>query len=267
MQASGDGKSMVRSRRRAARMEAIRPFVVRGLCLVLMLAGLATAYFFDLHHALSLKALATHRDMLLDLVASHPLLSGAAFMLLYAAVVALSFPAASGLTIFAGFLFGWIAGGTMVVIAATLGACILFVAARTVFGDVLRRRAGPFLGRFADGFQRNAFHYLLVLRLAPIFPFFIVNIAPAFFDVRLKTFAVTTFLGIMPATFIYAYLGSSLDDVISEAAAAGRPLKLKAFVTPELTLTLAGLALVAALPLIVQFVRDRRSRADEKKGG
>jgi uncharacterized membrane protein YdjX (TVP38/TMEM64 family) len=89
----------------------------------------------------------------------------------YALAVAFSFPAASILTIFAGFLFGWLLGGALTAIAATTGAAAVFLAAKSAFGDVLRKRAGPFAAKLADGFSRDAFGYLFVLRLAPVFPF------------------------------------------------------------------------------------------------
>ena len=103
-------------------------------------------------------------------------------------VTALSFPAASLLTIFAGFLFGWLPGAGLAVIGATTGASLLFLAARTAFGGFLRDRAGGLAARFSKGFEEDAFAYLLVLRLAPFVPFFVVNIAPALCGVRPKVF-------------------------------------------------------------------------------
>ena len=166
---------------------------------------------------LTLDYLAASRLALKETVAADPIAAPLVFMGLYALVVALSVPAASILTIFAGFLFGWFAGGFLVAIAATAGATVLFLAARTAFGDFLRERAGDRVLRLAEGFEKDAFGYLLALRLAPVFPFFLVNIAPAFFHVRLRTYLAATFLGILPATFVYAYLGRSIDAVLTEA--------------------------------------------------
>jgi hypothetical protein len=98
--------------------------------------------------------------------------SAIGFVVAYALAVAFSFPAASILTIFAGFLFGWLLGGALTAIAATTGAAAVFLAAKSAFGDVLRKRAGPFAAKLADGFAKDAFGYLFVLRLAPVFPFF-----------------------------------------------------------------------------------------------
>ncbi len=229
--------------------------------LLLLISGLGIAYGLGLHKYVSLDWLVDQRQVLHDFVSAYPLRAAALFFVVYIAVVALSIPAASVLTIFAGFLFGWLAGGLLVVVAATVGSCLLFAAAHTAFGDILRQRAGPFLGRFAEGFSKNAFSYLLVLRLAPIFPFFVVNIAPAFFSVSLRTFAAATLVGIIPGTFVYAWLGRGCERIIEDAATRDKPLMLSDFLVPEMTFSLMALAIIAALPLIVQFVREKKRSA------
>jgi uncharacterized membrane protein YdjX (TVP38/TMEM64 family) len=144
---------------------------------------LVAGYGLGWQRYLTLDYLAESRVALKGLVAANPVTAALAFMGVYALVVALSVPAASILTIFAGFLFGWLAGGALVAVAATVGATLLFLAARTAFGDFLRDRVRGRALRLAEGFEKDAFGYLLALRLAPVFPFFVVNIAPAFFHV------------------------------------------------------------------------------------
>jgi uncharacterized membrane protein YdjX (TVP38/TMEM64 family) len=178
-----------------------------------------------------------------------------AFVGAYALAVALSFPAASILTVFSGFLFGWLIGGVLTAIAATIGATTIFTAARYAFAEALRRRAWPRVAKLGDGFRRNAFTYLLVLRLAPVFPFFVINVAPALFNVRLTTFVGATILGILPGTFAYAFLGQGLDSVVQAAAAAGREVSLADIVTPQITIAFFCLALVATVPIIVTRLR------------
>jgi uncharacterized membrane protein YdjX (TVP38/TMEM64 family) len=240
------------------------PLALRIIPLAVLVLGFLAAYGLGWHRYVSLSWLADQHTMLLDMVARHPVMAAAMFFTVYVVVVALSVPAATVLTIVAGFLFGWLAGGIIVVAAATLGSCILFAGARTVFGDILRRRAGPFLSRFADGFTRNAFSYLLVLRLAPVFPFFVVNIAPAFFGVSLRTFALATVVGIVPGTFAYAWLGGGFEQAISDAEDRGQPLLLSDFLTPKLSLAFMVLAVIAALPLLVQFIREKRQAAGDR---
>lgn len=227
----------------------------RYLPLAVILAGLAAAYAFGLQDYLSLTVLAEQREALKSFVADHRIASILGYFVLYALAVAFAFPAASILTIFAGFVFGWFIAGILTVFAATTGAAAIFLAARSAFGDVLRKRAGPFAAKLADGFAEDAFGYLLVLRLAPVFPFFIINIAPAFFDIKLRTYVAATFLGIIPGTFAYTWLGQGLDSVI--VAAAGREISISDLVTPEITIAFAGLAIVAAIPTLIRKFRAR----------
>jgi uncharacterized membrane protein YdjX (TVP38/TMEM64 family) len=220
-----------------------------------ILAGLALSYAFGLHDYLSLSYLAESRAALKTYVAANFLLSTALFMAIYIAAVAFSLPAATILTVFGGFLFGWLAAGFMVVISATIGACILFLAARSALGGFLRDMVGGRAAALAEGFKKDAFSYLLVLRLAPIFPFFFVNIAPALFDVTLRTFAAATFLGIIPGTFAYAFLGQGVDSVLDAAQKSGTQASIGDLVTPQITLAFAGLACVAAIPIIIKKLR------------
>lgn len=227
----------------------------RYLPLAIIVMGLVAAYAAGVQDYISLAVLAEQRDALKQFVADHRIASALGYFVLYALAVAFAFPAASILTIFAGFVFGWFIAGTLTVFAATTGAAAIFLAARSAFGDVLRKRAGPFAARLADGFSRDAFSYLLVLRLAPVFPFFVINIAPAFFDIKLRTYVAATFLGIIPGTFAYTWLGQGLDSVI--VAAAGREISISDLVTPEITIAFLGLAIVAAIPTIVRKFRGR----------
>ncbi|MEX2298092.1 MAG: TVP38/TMEM64 family protein [Dongiaceae bacterium] len=229
--------------------------------MALVVTGLAVGYAFGLQDYLTLGFLAEQRDELKAFVAERYALSLAAFLLVYILAVALSFPAASVLTVFGGFLFGWMIGGATVAVGATIGASLLFLATRSAFGSFLRERVDGFAKRLADGFRENAFGYLLVIRLAPVFPFFVVNIAAALFDISLGRFVAATFLGILPGTFAYAYLGQGVDSVLVAARDAGRTATLSDLATQEITLAFAALAVVAAIPFIIARLR-RRPRAE-----
>ncbi len=226
--------------------------------LAVVLCGLAFGYAMGWHRFLTLDYLAESRDMLKATVDARPVLASAAFMAVYTTAVAFSFPAASILTIFAGFLFGWLHGGIMVAISATAGAAAIFLAARSAFGDFLRDKVSARVKNLAEGFEKDAFGYLLVLRLAPIFPFFVINIAPALFKVPLRTYVAATFLGILPGTFAYAYLGEGIDSVIDAAHKAGRDIDVGDIVTPQIIAAFATLAIVAAIPTIIRAIRGRR---------
>lgn len=224
----------------------------RFLPVVVILGGLLLGYFLGLHRFLTLEAIVANREYLKAYVGDNFFTASVIYFVVYTAAVAFAFPAASLLTILGGFLFGWIWGGLLTAVAATIGATVLFLAAKTALGDLLKRKAGAAVSRAADNFQEDAFGYLLVLRLAPIFPFFAVNIAPAFFNVSLRTYVLATLIGILPGTFAYAYLGEGLDSVIVSAAAAGETLSLADIVTPKLTIAFFALAVIAAIPLAVK---------------
>ncbi|MBN7755578.1 MULTISPECIES: TVP38/TMEM64 family protein [Alphaproteobacteria] len=232
-----------------------RSLLKRLAPLFVVAGGLLAGYALGLHEYLSLTFLSESRDVLRGFVAQNPVLAPLGFAVLYALAVAFSFPAASILTLFAGFLFGWLLGGALVAVAATIGASAVFLAARGALSGVLAQKIGGRVSRMARGFEDDAFNYLLVLRLAPIFPFWVVNIAPALFNVSLRTYATATFLGILPGTFAYAYLGHGLDSVLVAAAEAGREVTLGDLVTPQLTLAFGALALVAAIPVVVKKLR------------
>ena len=242
------------------------PPLVRYLPVAVIVAGLALAYALELHLYLSLDVFLDSRERLRDFVANHIVLASLGFVTLYALLVAFAFPAASVVTIAGGFLFGWLLGGTLTVIGATIGATALFLAARHAFGDVLRRRAGGAIRRFAEGFRDDAFAYLLVLRLTPILPFLAVNVAPAFFEVSLRTYVVTTFLGIIPGAMVYAFLGSGLNQTLANVGSGD--VDIADLVTMEMTIGLAGLAALAILGLVLKktFFRRRTAPVENKNG-
>lgn len=224
----------------------------------IVVLGLALGYAFGLQNYLSLGYLAEQRQALRAYVDANVIWSALLFTGVYILAVAFSFPAASILTIFGGFLFGWLLGGSLVAVGATIGASILFMATRSAFGSFLRQRVDGVVKKLADGFRENAFGYLFVIRLAPVFPFFVVNIAAALFDISLARFVAATFFGILPGTFAYAYLGQGVDSVLVAAQEAGRQAQISDLVTREITLAFFALAVVALIPTIVKQVRQRR---------
>ncbi len=226
----------------------------RLLPLLVLLAGLGLFFAFGLQDQLSCAALRDNRAWLGDWVASHRLLAIVGFMALYVAAVALSVPGAAVLTIAAGFLFGTPAATALVVAAATAGATILFLAARTAFRDLLQPRVGPWLAKLQRGFAENELNYLLFLRLVPLFPFFVVNLVPAFLGVRLRSFVIATFFGIIPASFVFASVGAGLGSLFD----AGRDCSLDDVLTPQIILALVGLALLALLPVAYKRFWARR---------
>ena len=195
---------------------------------------------------LSWAGLAAHQTALHDFAARDPAGAAAAYLLVYCAVVALSVPGGGILTIVGGLMFGPWRGATFAVIGASSGAVLLFLLARSVFAAPLARRLGVFAERLRDGLARDGFNYLLALRLVPVVPFWLVNLAPALLGMRLLPYAGATVLGIIPASVVFASVGAGLGDVL----AAGHAPDSGLLFTPRLLLPLLGLAILALLPAL-----------------
>ena len=226
----------------------------RLLPLLVLVAGLLAFFAFDLDRYVSFDALRMHRGELLAFVAEHRLWAGLAFMAIYVAAVALSLPGGTVLSLIGGFLFGALVSTCLVVVSATLGATILFVIAKSALGDPLRAKAGPWMERLAEGFQKNELSYLLFLRLVPLFPFFVVNLVPAFLGVRLRDYVLATFFGIIPGTFVYNLAGAGLGSILD----SGEDFTVSSVLTPEVKLALFGLAALALLPVVYKQLKARR---------
>lgn len=200
---------------------------------------------------LSFEALAENREWLVAEVGELGLAAPLLFILIYALCTALSLPTGLLLSTVGGFLFGTLWGGLFNVVGATLGATLLFLAARTVLGDLLRARAGPSLKKLEAGFRENELSYMLVLRLVPLFPFWLVNLAPAFLGVRTATFVIGTFLGIIPGALVFASIGTGLGAIL---ASGGTP-DGSALLHPQVILPIVGLVLLSLIPVAVKRLR------------
>lgn len=223
---------------------------------LLALAGIATLFFaLDLDRFFNFESLGEHRAALLQWVDDNAFLAVVTYMAVYAGALVLFPPSGAMLTITGGFLFGGLLAGLYVVFAATFGATLLFIVAKTTVGDYLRQRAGPGVQRLEAGFKENELSYLLVLRLIPLFPFWLINIAPAFLGVSLRTYVIGTFLGIIPGTFVYASVGNGLGALFD----AGAEPSLGIIFRPEILLPIIGLALLALLPVVYKKIRARRA--------
>lgn len=231
--------------------------LLRFLPIALLLALLATGILLGWHQYLSLDYLAEARAALKAFAAEQGYVAVLAYLLAYAVAVAIALPVTWLLTLIGGFLFGTFGGGLLAASGATIGATMLFWAARTAFGDGLRNRVDGFAGKVARGFEDNAFSYLLAMRLAPILPFSVVNILPALFKVPLVTYLAATLLGILPGALVYASIGQGFETILAEAATANRPLGIGDLVTPGITLGLLGLAALAAIAPVSKYVRRR----------
>ena len=226
---------------------------------LLALAALAALLLASgLWRELSLEGLARHRATLAGFVEAHRALAVAAFVLAYALVTAASIPGALFMTLAGGLLFGVWVGGAATVVGATLGALAAFYAVRSSLGAALRARAersGGVLKSVMDGFGRDAFAYVLTLRLIPAAPFWLVNAAAGLAHAPVRPYALATLLGIIPGTFIYAGIGAGLGDVL----ARGERPDLGVIFEPQILLPLVALGLLSLASAL--FRRRRRGAA------
>lgn len=246
-------------RRRGGRLLAWLPLIV---IVALMIVAYAAGWF----EQLTLANMIRQRTELTAIVSRDVWLALLVYAGLYIVLVALSFPGASWITIAGGFLFGVWTACAVTTVSATIGATIVFLAARSSLGQALRARAGPFMERLVEGFRVDAWSYLLFLRLVPVFPFWLVNLAPALFNVPVSTYVGATFIGIIPGTFAYAFLGDGLDSLIAAqeeadpgcAQAGTCSIDASALLTPTLLGAFLALGLVALIPPLVRCWRRHR---------
>jgi len=239
------------------------------LPVAVILLAMTAVFATGAHRHVSLETLVRHRMTIDTFIGDHIVAAVGVFIGVYIVAVALSIPGASLLSISGGILFGTFLGAAATVVGATIGATIIFLVAKSAFGEGLIRRAGSLAVKLAEGFRQDAFNYLLFLRLVPAFPFFIINLVSAFAGIRLSTFIAATFIGIIPATLAFSFLGAGLDSVLTAqeqpyrtCLAAGRTdcrvaLDLATIITPQLLAALVILGLIALLPVVVKRLRTR----------
>lgn len=238
---------------------------------LIVLGGLiALVFAMGWHKYLSLSQIAENREALRGFVEANYILAIGAYMAVYIVVVALSVPGGALLTITGGFLFGWLVGGFATVVGATIGATVVFLIAKTSLGETLAAKAGPWMAKLSEGFRNDAMNYLLFLRLVPAFPFWLINLAPALLNVPLSTFVIATFIGIIPGTFAFAFLGAGLDSIIDKQREAYQAcldsgqadcsfsINPGSLLTTELLAAFAALGVVAIIPVVLKKLRARR---------
>jgi uncharacterized membrane protein YdjX (TVP38/TMEM64 family) len=207
---------------------------------LLFLSAIGAFFIFDLKTYLSLETLKANRDSLLVFTQDNYVPAVALFILVYILQTSFSLPGATIMTLAGGFLFGSLWGPLYVNIGATTGATLAFLAARYLFHQWVERKFGDRLGPIQDGFAKNAFSYLLTLRLIPFFPFFLVNLLSGLTRVKVSTYVVATAVGIIPGSVVYTFAGRQLGTINS----------LSELVSPRLLLAFSLLGLLMLVPII-----------------
>ena len=248
--------------------------LMRWLPVIVIVGLMSLVFAMGWHQYLSFKTIGLNYEALQAFISDNLITALLLYAGLYIAVVALSLPGGLIMTLAGGLLFGWQIGAPVTVIAATIGATIIFLVAKTSFGETLAAKAGPWLGKLRAGFQENALSYLLFLRLVPAFPFVVVNLAPALLGVPLRTYVLGTLVGIIPGTAAYSIAGAGLGSIVEAqnkvyaacVAAKGEgncayTIDFSALVTKELVFAGAALGVVALIPVAVNWFRSRGSNA------
>lgn len=224
----------------------------------LIAAVMVGAWQLGLFQYLSLDTLREQQEVLQSFVADNLILAVAIFIGIYAAATLFMIPGALWITIGGGFLFGLVGGSIATIVGATLGASMLFFAASTSIGSALRDRAGPFMAKMEAGFNENPFSYMFALRLLPVVPFPVANIAPALLGAKYREYAITTAVGIIPGVVAYTWVGSGLGATF----AAGEDPNL-AIIAKNMLPALAALGVVALIPVIYKKISGRKPDAVE----
>ncbi len=233
------------------RSSAVR---IRKLLLpILLLTSLVLFFLFGGHAFLSFTQLADNYANLKSFVDGQRVTALLVFGAAYILIVALSLPFASLLTLAGGALLGWI-GAAMIICAATIGATIVFVATRTALNEFFAKRTKGFMAELEAGFQKNAFSYLLAMRLIPAAPFWVVNIIPALLGMRLTHYVLATFIGITPGTLIYVWVAKSFDSLLSR----GQSPDLSVLREPAIIVPLFTLGLLSLMPTFWKWLRARK---------
>lgn len=242
----------------------------RWLPLIILAALMLLVFAMGWHKYLSFKTIGLNYEALQAFISENLIVALLIYMAAYIAVVALSLPGGLIMTLAGGLLFGWQLGVPATIIAATIGATLIFLIAKSSLGEALAAKAGPWVGKLREGFQQNALSYLLFLRLVPAFPFAVVNLAPALLGVPLRTYVIGTFIGIIPGTAAYSIAGAGLGSVVEAQnkvynaclAAKGEAnctytIDFSALVTKELVIAGVALGFVALIPVVYNWYKKR----------
>ena len=224
------------------------------LPLIVIAAGFAIAYFMGWTKYLNPQLLVENADYLQNLVQENFLLVLIGFIALYAVLTVFMLPA-SILTVASGFLFGTLVGAPAVVLGATIGACALFIAAKTSLQDTLKGVAGPFIEKMEKEYNESPFSYLFTLRLIPVFPFAVANIAPALLGAKFKDYLITTAIGIIPGTVAYSLIGNGLRETIKSAGANTDEINVGALMGETFINMLPAFGMLILVALIPVFYK------------
>ena len=226
---------------------------MRLLPLLVLGTGFIIFFYLGLDHYLSFQALKENKELLSQWRDENYFIAALLFAGAYGALSAFSVPISAWMTLVGGFMFGTLAGGFFSLLGATFGAMVIFFIARYTLTDVLRKKCGKAIVSMESGFKKNQLSYMLVLRLVPLFPFWLVNLVPALLDVSLRTYLIGTFLGMIPGAFVYASVGNGLSAFFK----SGTEPDIGIIFSPNILIPILGLAVLAFIPVFLNKSNHR----------
>lgn len=225
--------------------------------LVIVIAGLAVVWWMGLHQYVSFETLHKHHEQLNAWVLSNVWWAALVYCAAYVALVGLSLPGGVLMTLAGGYLFGLVYGTLLAATGATVGATIIFIAARNASQAFIRRRAGRIIRRIEAGFRENMLSYMIFLRVVPVFPFFAINLAMAFLGVPLRLYVLTTFFGILPGSAVYAGVGNGMGHLLD----VGRQPDTGIIFEPQILIPILALIILSLAPVAYRQYRKRKKAA------
>ncbi len=233
----------------------MKKLILTCLPIFIIISFLLTFYLMGLDKYFSLEILRHYSQQLKAFVVSHFLFSSLIFIGVYIVIVTLSLPLASFLSLVGGFLFRQPWSTVYVICSATIGATIIFFIAKTSLGRMLKNTSGKHFEKIQVKIRKNAVYYLLFLRLMPIFPFWLMNLAPGLLGVKIRTFVWTTAVGIAPGAFVFTQAGAGLGVIF----AADEPFSIDSIFNRQIRIALIALGIMTFIPLILKKWRENKN--------
>lgn len=225
-------------------------YIRRWLPLTILASIFLLFFLFRLHHYLTFEAINQYQFFIKQWTIAHYGAALTLYLLIFILLLACAIPGGTVLCLLGGFLFGVMAF-FYALFATTVGGLILCLAVRSAFGTNVTKRRYQWIKNVERGFRKNAFYYLLMLRVMPFCPCWVSNISAGALNVPIRTFLLATIIGVTPATFIYVLAGRSLDKIIVAAPTQGFAI----LTTPSILLPLIGLALLSVAPILYKAVK------------
>lgn len=232
-----------------------RGWLKKSATALLLISGLAAYFLSGLQEKLTLDFFVEHLERMQNFARAHPIKSGFLYLAFLILVTAFNVPAVAVVTVTSGAVFPIWQAGIYSSLGPTLGGLLPYWAARYTFRDSFSRIAGTRAQSLEGAFRENALLYMMVLRLLPVMPVWLVNIIAGLLNVRLKTYVIGTAIGGLPCTLVWVILGDGIGQTLKD----GQSITPSALLEPKIVAALTGLSLLALGAAFFRHFRGRRN--------